>query len=142
MLPGMYSRANMLSRKFGKCSQEVKVRLFKAYCGNSYCGQLWSCVTAQQVQKLKVAYNNAFRIFLGLPWRCSASGMFVENHVYSFGEFTRKEVYNFWSRLISSENLIVYNVVNTGVGPLALYTYDRWVNLLYSSCTFRLAENG
>lgn len=34
-------RGNMLARRFYRCSEEVKVTLFKAYCQSIYTGNLW-----------------------------------------------------------------------------------------------------
>ena len=36
--------------------------------------------------KLKVAYNNSLRQCMGLPWQNSASEMFVNLNIKSFGE--------------------------------------------------------
>ena len=77
-------------------------------------------------------YNNAFRIVMGLSRRCSASETFVHNRVNSFGEFIRKEIYSFWNRVLNSINPIVQHLTNTFFGSMTLYTYSRWVRLLYS----------
>ena len=127
----LYARANILARKFSNCSREVKINLFKAYCCNTYCSQLWSCAKVHTLSKLKVAYNNAFRIVFGFPKRYSASKMFVDNGVLSYGEFLRKEVHSFWKRLLNSENVIVKNSVNSMFGSMVLYTYKRWVEIVY-----------
>ena len=36
-----YANANMLLRKFVKCSPDVKCYLFKTYCCNLYCAPFW-----------------------------------------------------------------------------------------------------
>ena len=36
-----YSNANMLLRRFSKCSIPVKCYLFKTYCSNLYCAPLY-----------------------------------------------------------------------------------------------------
>ena len=36
-----YANANMLLRRFSKCSTPVKCYLFKSYCSNLYCASLW-----------------------------------------------------------------------------------------------------
>ena len=38
----IYTRGNMLIKNFKSCSDDVKLQLFKTYCSNLYCGQLWS----------------------------------------------------------------------------------------------------
>ena len=44
------------------------------------CHLRWNC-TAQSFHKLKVAFNNAFRMMHNLPKYCSASEMFTVNRV-------------------------------------------------------------
>ena len=68
--------ANRLNRVFSSCSDEVKKQLFQTYCANMYCAHLWSNHNKATLQKIKVAYNNAFRKLFGLNYRCSASNMF------------------------------------------------------------------
>ena len=127
----MYSRANMLLRKFGKCSKDVKVQLFKSYLGNTYCSQLWANVKRTQIQKLKIAYNNSLRIFFNLPRMCSISNMFVTIGIPSYAEFSRKEIYSFWKRVEGSENLIVNSLAGSWVMFMDLSIFDRWYATLY-----------
>ena len=37
----MYTNANLLLRKFSKCSINVKCYLSKTYCSNLYCAPMW-----------------------------------------------------------------------------------------------------
>ena len=37
-----FIRTNILARRFAKCSQDVKILLFKSYCFNFYDTALWS----------------------------------------------------------------------------------------------------
>ena len=41
------------------------------------------------LKKLKIAYKNSLRRFMRLPWRNSASEMFVNLNIYSFDEILR-----------------------------------------------------
>ena len=105
-----YANANMLLRKFVKCSPDVKCYLFKTYCCNLYCAPFWYDSTKAAMKNLKVAYNNSLRRLLGLPSHNSASGMFVNLNIPSFGELLRKYVYSFKNRLESSENIIIRGI--------------------------------
>ena len=40
-MKGLCARSNMLRRKFYFCSDQVKNRLFSAYCNNIYICSLW-----------------------------------------------------------------------------------------------------
>ena len=104
---GLYFRANMLIRKFSTCTYEVKKQLFISYCTSMYCAHLWSGFNLGQIKKLKVAYNNSFRRLFRLPFRCSASEMFVENDVPAFDILIRRNVYSFERRLKCSDNLVL-----------------------------------
>ena len=54
----------MIIKKFKHCSDEVKVKLFKAYCTNFYGICLWSRFTKACLRKLHVAYKRIFRSFM------------------------------------------------------------------------------
>ena len=83
-----YANANMLLRKFVKCSLDVKFYLFKTYCCNLYCAPFWYDSTKAAMENLKVAYNNSLRRLLGLPSHNGASGMFINLNIPSFGNYS------------------------------------------------------
>ena len=99
-----YTNANMLIRKFFKCSVDVKCYLFKTYCSTMYCSAMWFDTTKSAMKKLKVAYNNSLRRLLSLPIINSASEMFAVLNIPSFGELIRKFAFSFMSRMSSSIN--------------------------------------
>ena len=57
-----------------------------------------------------IAYNNSLRGLLGLPSHNSASSMFVNLNILSFGELLRKYVYNFRNRLETSDKVIIRGI--------------------------------
>ena len=63
----------MLRRKFYFCSDQVKNKLFSAYCNNIYMCSLWVSYRKRCMRQFVVSYNNSFRILRSLPMRCSAS---------------------------------------------------------------------
>lgn len=111
-------KVNMLKRKFYKCSFEVKIQLFQSYCMNIYCVSLWSNCGISSLNKMKIMYNNAFRILMGFNSRCSASNMFVKNNVRSFYEMRRNSIYSLFKRLRESENQLVCTIISS----------DLWYN--------------
>ena len=69
----LYARANSIIRKFTQASLTSKIVLFKAYCTPMYVCQLWSSVFQYSLNKLKVAYNDGFRLLLNEPrWRSAS----------------------------------------------------------------------
>ena len=49
----MYANANLLLRKFSRCSVNVKCYLFKTYCSNLYCAPMWFDCTKNSANKIE-----------------------------------------------------------------------------------------
>ena len=58
----LYCAANKLKTRFFKGSIEVKNILFRAHCMCFYASQLWCNYSTSAINRLKVAYNDAYRI--------------------------------------------------------------------------------
>ena len=64
------------------CVQSMlRIRYSVLFCTPMYTYHLWWNYKAQSFHKLKVAFNNAFRMMHNLPTYCSASEMFTVNRV-------------------------------------------------------------
>lgn len=100
-------RANMIARRFARCSAKVKVTLFRAYCTSLYTCSLWANYTLKKYNDLRVLYNNAFRILLGLPRYCSASGMFADARINCFHTTMRKRCASLVRRIRGSPNTLL-----------------------------------
>lgn len=100
-------RCNMLVRRFARCTNQVKVTLFKAFCQSFYTCSLWTSFTQRAYSDLRVQYNNAFRILLGRPWRCSASGMFASANTDDFYAIIRKRTASMVARLRTAANSLL-----------------------------------
>ena len=105
-LRSFYARSNVIFRKFHHCSASIKVNLIKTYYA-PYCSQLWVNHTKCSYNKLRVAYNNAYRRVLGYVKSDSASNMFVNNQVENFDAHNRHLIYSLRSRILNCENSIV-----------------------------------
>ncbi|KAG7294937.1 hypothetical protein JYU34_022671 [Plutella xylostella] len=105
-------RGNMLVRRFYRCSEEVKLTLFKAYCQSFYTGSLWVDHTKRSLDILRIQYNNIFRMLLGLPRFCSASGMFAEYQTDGFHAIIRKKTVSLINRVRDSHNSILKTVAD------------------------------
>jgi exonuclease III len=127
----LYGRSNFLARKFHFCSKSVKKKLFISFCSNIYLNALWYKYNTLTWQKAKTAYNNAFRIIMGLEMRCSASGMFVSAGVKSFTEKTRSSMFSIMNRLQISSNQLLVSFLD-GVSGRTSHLMGRWKNNLYS----------
>jgi hypothetical protein len=105
-------RGNMLARRFARCSREVKLTLFKAYCQSFYSCNLWVNYTLKTINALRVQYNNVFRMLMGLPRWCSASGMFAEARTDGFHAIMRKKAASMLRRVRESPNGILALIAN------------------------------
>ncbi|KAJ0180828.1 hypothetical protein K1T71_002913 [Dendrolimus kikuchii] len=118
-------RCNMLARRFARCTQEVKKTLFRAYCQSFYTCSLWVSYTQRAYSDLRVQYNNGLRVLLGLPWRCSASGMFTEARIDGFAAIIRKRCASLLARVRGSTNSMLTLFVDRWDSPLL----RKWVQL-------------
>ena len=114
----LYARSNMLRRKIYFCSDQVKNKLFSAYCNNIYimCS-LWVSYRKRCMRQFIVSYNNSFRILRSLPMRRSGSALtFVSCSVDSCQARIRRSIYipSLRCRLDVSFNLIT-RVINSDV---------------------------
>lgn len=100
-------RANMIARRFARCSLKVKLTLFRAYCTNFYTCSLWAGYTQRTYNALRVQYNNAFRVLVGLPRFCSASGMFADAQIDCFYATMREMCASLVNRVRASSNSIL-----------------------------------
>ncbi|KAJ8707839.1 hypothetical protein PYW07_011516 [Mythimna separata] len=100
-------RANMIARRFARCSSEVKITLFKAFCTSLYTCSLWVSYTQAVYSALRIQYNNAFRAVMGLPRFCSASGMFAEARTDCFHSTMRKRCASLVRRVRGSSNTVL-----------------------------------
>ena len=128
---GLYARANSVLRKFAACSFEVKLRLFQAFCTSFYCAHLWYKFTKHVMTKVRVAYNNVFRLLFGYRRSCSASEMFVYNNIYNFEGRLRKNINDFTMRIGSSSNVLIATLRENSfilAGPLR----QKWITSVYT----------
>ena len=102
----IYKRAYMIRSRFNKCSINIKKYLFTTYLSSIYCSSLWN-LTASQEQKIKVAYNNAFRIICNFRKDCSATEMFRENQVRNFLDVRKVAIYSLLGRNLNSKNQLI-----------------------------------
>ena len=99
----LYIRSNKLLRTFYYCSTDVKLELFKSYCTSFYYCYLRTAYKKSTFDKLRVAFNNAYRRVLGHPWRCSASTMYANFGINSFEATISRSTFGFIQRLAKAQ---------------------------------------
>ena len=122
-------RANMVHRRFQKCAKHVKIYLFRTYFTSLFCMATWE-PNDKQLNEIRVAYNNSFRIIFSYKRQHSASTMFAKNRVNDFTAIRRVAVYSLMRRCNSSRNVIINSLYH-------LFTHQnsqlnkKWTELLY-----------
>jgi hypothetical protein len=74
----LYARTNVLIRKFGKCSRNVKMCLFQAYCIQFYGAGLWKRFHVSVMKCFEAAYVKCVKKFFGYARLDSVTAMFCE----------------------------------------------------------------
>ena len=124
------ARGNAIIRKFKHCSNDVKVKLFNAYCENAYCCSLISQFKKCTFKSIKTAHNKIFKSLMRVRRDASASALFVQHEVDNFNVLMRKISFSLMQRVMGSNNKIVSTIGHS----LFFYTsclYQSWTKLLY-----------
>ena len=75
---GLFTRANILARRFGLCSVAVKTVLFKSFCMSFYGMVLWKNFTAGAINRLQSCYRRCIKVFFGYSRSYSVTAMLVQ----------------------------------------------------------------
>ena len=124
----LYIRSNKLLRTFYHCSIDVKLELFRSFCTSFYCCYLWTAYKKSTFNKLRVAFNNAYRGVLGLPWRSSASAMYAIFSIQNFEAVIRKSTFGFTQRLAKSTNTLIMAIESSWIVRIDIW--DFWQKTL------------
>ncbi|XP_024116673.2 uncharacterized protein LOC112138347 [Oryzias melastigma] len=129
----LYGQANTLSRKFGFCTDRVKLTLFKAFCSPLYTAHLWVNYKTARMRKLQVAYNDALRVVLRKPRWTSASELFVFNRINTLHALLRNLIFKFICRLDSTKNTLIMSIHNIRFSAIR-FSSSIWKH--WRSCLF------
>ena len=116
----LYARGNTMINYFDKCSQDVKIILFRSYICNIYCSHLWTQYTQSSFADVTTAYNNIFRRFFHLPRFLdgvvySATNMLSEKNLPTAREIIMTNVKSLYKRIVCSENVIFQHCSSAGL---------------------------
>ena len=107
----LFVRANILNRRFWRCSVEVKLRLFKTFCMCFYDIGLWRYYRVGSLQILASAYVKCIKIFFGYhKYVSSVSHMLLDMGLPSFNTVIFNANALCVNRLKSSVNSLVQSV--------------------------------
>ena len=74
-----------------------------------YASRLWKNFRKSSYNRIKVAYNDAYRIRHNLPRFVSARELQVSSRITSYEALQRKYMFSFVSRLLQSKNCLIAN---------------------------------
>ena len=103
----MFVRTNILIRKFSKCTDAVKIVLFKAYCICLYDASLWKRYNVSALNKLRSCYNRCIKLFFEFKRRDSLTSILVNLDLPSFDTVLANATFSFVRLWSSCNNHIV-----------------------------------
>ena len=83
-LKSLFTRTNMLARRFKRCSTQVKVKLFRSYCICMYDIALWNNYAVASMNKLASSYIKCIKLFFRYSKYCSVTNMLLDLGLPSF----------------------------------------------------------
>ena len=72
-----------------------------------------------------MAFNNAYRHVLGLPWRSSASAMYANFGIQNFEAVIRKSTFGFTQRLAKSTNSLIMAIESSWIVRIDIWTSGK-----------------
>ena len=112
----IYSRSNMIVRKFSNCPVDFKNQLSRSYISCLYCSALWLIFSTATFNMTRVAYNNVYRALMGITrgYGHSLSGEFCTNNMDGFhAVLKKKKILSLRGHLHKSVNTVVASHVSS-----------------------------
>ena len=91
---------------------------------------LWCNYRSDTFRKLRVAYNDSYRILHNLPRYVSARECQVSAHVTTFSALIRKSFFSFVSRCFHFENKLISALMTSDVFFRSGY-YSHYLDMVY-----------
>ena len=126
----MYAQGNKLICHFNKCTDDVKVKLFKTYFNSFYGITLWSQYKTVSRKKIVTAYKQVFRKLMHIVMPQGTSTKMVALSIDPFEVIERKMIYGFMNRINNSENCIVKCISNSEF-YMSSQLYINWSDKLH-----------
>ena len=104
---------NMVTRRFAFCNHDTKMVLFRTYFYNIYGSSIWANFTQENLRRLNVVHNDILRRLTHSPRFHSASALFQECNIRTLKEITRLSITSLISRLHSSNNSLIQNLLDS-----------------------------
>jgi hypothetical protein len=106
----LFMRTNILIRRYSKCSVQVKLALFRAYCMSLYDVGLWRHYSVTVFNKLRSCYNKCIKLFFSYSRCFSVTQMLSELDLPCFDNLFINCVSSFKGRWAASMNVLVVHL--------------------------------
>ena len=106
-IKALYTRSNILCRRFKRCSVSVKLILFRSYCLCLYDTSLWCRFSATAFNKLSSCYTKCIKSFFNFAKYSSVTAMLSELGLPSFNTVLLNYRSGFERSLLASNNVLV-----------------------------------
>jgi len=103
----LFTRTNILVRRFARCSVDVKIRLFRSYCICFIDIALWNRVKQSVFKKLESAYVKCLKIFFKYHKLASVTGILLELGLPSFHTLRHNAEWSFSRRVSVCHNTLL-----------------------------------
>lgn len=103
----MFVRCNILIRKFSRCSEHVKLKLYQAYCLCFYDIALWTSFNVSSLCKFRSCYNKCMKLFFGYRKYDSVTSILLKTGLPSFDTICHNAKCTFQKRWVSCHNTMV-----------------------------------
>ena len=110
-IKNLFLRSNLLCRRFRRCSLDVKLLLFRAFCICFYDTALWANFSTSTLTKFRSCYHKCLKYFFGYPKYSSVTTMLCELGLPSFNTLIHNYKCRFANTLSRCENLLVNCVI-------------------------------
>lgn len=111
-IKALFTRSNILCRRFKCCSVQVKLKLFRSFCICLYDAALWSNFTVTAVNKLSSCYTKCIKSFFNYAKYSSVTAMLLELGLPSFNTLMHNCQFSFKRSLLTCNNFLVISMLN------------------------------
>jgi len=111
-LKSLFVRANLLCRRFQRCSLQVKLKLFRAFCICFYDTALWLNFSVAVLSKFISCYNKCLKYFFGYLKYSSVTIMLLELGLPTCKTLLHNYTVSFSSSVVTCNNLLVNCLLN------------------------------
>jgi hypothetical protein len=111
-IKALFTRTNILCRRFKRCSVPVKLKLFRSFCICLYDAALWSSFSVSAYNKVASSYSKCIKSFFNFAKYSSVTNMLLELGLPSFNTVIHNCQFSFKRSMLRCDNVLVNNLLN------------------------------